>query len=171
MNIFAPPDVRASSSLRPGANATRNNVVEVVVISLPSATERRGRVSTMLEGSGLNWSYFDAHRSLVCTELRYDEREIKRCFGRTLSLPEVAVYSSQFAVLKKFLDSGTSDYVLVLEDDVIYDVDFPLGEFAAFCAERKIDYIRLFGKHPAKSVRVGFFYDRSIMRYETSPAG
>ena len=60
---------------------------------------------------------------------------------------------------------------LVLEDDVIFDTDFPLARFGAFCAENGIEYIRLFGKHYAKAIRLGFFYDRSILRYETTPAG
>jgi GR25 family glycosyltransferase involved in LPS biosynthesis len=31
--------------------------------------------------------------------------------------------------------------------------------------------MRLFGKHYAEAVRLGFFFDRSIVRYKTSPAG
>jgi glycosyl transferase, family 25 len=59
----------------------------------------------------------------------------------------------------------------VLEDDCIFDTDFPLDDFGAFCAKNGIDYVRLFGKHYAKAVRLGFFFDRSIVRYTTSPAG
>jgi glycosyl transferase, family 25 len=61
--------------------------------------------------------------------------------------------------------------VLVLEDDVIFDTDFPLDVFSAFCAENGMDYVRLFGKHYANAVRLGFFFDRSIVRFTTSPAG
>jgi GR25 family glycosyltransferase involved in LPS biosynthesis len=125
----------------------------------------------MFEGTSLNWRYFDAHTSLQHSGLTYDPGEIKRRFGRTLSVPEIAVSSSHVAVLSEFLQHGTADYVLVLEDDVIFDTDFPLDQLSALCADNKIDYIRLFGKHYAKAVRIGFFYDRSIIRYETSPAG
>jgi glycosyl transferase, family 25 len=128
-------------------------------------------MTEMFEGTGLNWSFFDAHESLQYPMLRYDPKEIRRGFGRTLSKPEIAVYSSHAAVLSEFLERGSADYVLVLEDDVIFDTDFPIVEFAAFCAENKIDYMRLFGKHYAEAVRLGFFFDRSIVRYKTSPAG
>ena len=145
--------------------------VEIVVISLPTAIERRRKIEAMFEGTGLSWSYFDAHTSLKHPGLRYDVDEIKRQFGRTLSAPEIAVCSSQVAVLDEFLQHGSSEYILVLEDDVIFDTDFPLDDFAAFCSEKAIDYIRLFGKHYAEAVRLGFFFDRSIVRYKSSPAG
>jgi glycosyl transferase family 25 len=149
----------------------RNATVEIIVISLPSATERRRKLDGLFEGTGLNWSYFDAHTSLKHSGLRYDLGEVKKRFGRTLSAPEIAVCSSHVAVLNDFLQRGSTEYVLVLEDDVIFDTDFALDEFSAFCLENGIDYIRLFGKHYAEAVRLGFFFDRSIIRYKTSPAG
>jgi glycosyl transferase family 25 len=145
--------------------------VEIVVISLPGAVERRRKIETMFEGTGLDWSYFDAHTSLEHSGLRYDLDEVKKRFGRTLSVPEIAVCSSHVAVLNEFLERGSTEYVLVLEDDVVFDTDFPLGEFGALCVEKGIDYIRLFGKHYAAAVRLGFFFDRSIVRYKSSPAG
>ena len=149
------------------ANAT----VEIVVISLPSAIQRRRNIEAMFEGTGLTWSYFDAHTGLKHPGLRYDLGEVKRLFGRTLTGPEIAVCSSHVAVLSDFLERGQADYVLVLEDDVIFDTDFPLDAFSAFCAENGMDYVRLFGKHYANAVRLGFFFDRSIVRFTTSPAG
>ena len=163
----------ADQSRRPDRSAIgpKNATVEIVVISLSRATERRRNIETMFQGTGLTWSYFDAHTSLSCRGLRYDLGEVKRLFGRTLSNPEIAVCSSHVAVLNEFLERGSMDYILVLEDDVIFDTDFPLDDFSAFCSENGIDYVRLFGKHYAKAIRLGFFFDRSIVRYTTSPAG
>src|SRR5947209_16239989 len=90
--------------------------VEIVVISLPRAVERRRHIETMFEGTGISWSYFDAHTSLNFPGLRYDLDEIKWRFGRTLSVPEIAVCSSHVAVLSDFLARGSTEYVLVLED-------------------------------------------------------
>lgn len=118
-------------------NGQDNSKVEIVVISLPNATERRRKIETMFAGTGLAWSYFDAHTSLKHSGLRYDVDEIKRRFGRTLSLPEIAVCSSHVAVLDDFLERGSTEYVLVLEDDVIFDTDFPLDTFSAFCSEKR----------------------------------
>jgi GR25 family glycosyltransferase involved in LPS biosynthesis len=145
--------------------------VEVVIISLVNAAARRRAMTAMLEGIGFDWSFFDAHTGLMCPELRYDLGETKSRFGRAMTRQEIAVYSSHYAVLREFLERGRAEYVLVLEDDLVLDVDFPVEAFGAFCAERKLDYVRLFGKHYANAVRLGFFYDRSILRYTTSPAG
>jgi GR25 family glycosyltransferase involved in LPS biosynthesis len=160
-----------AAHIRASALGAADATVEIVVISLPSANERRHNIEAMFEGSGLVWSYFDAHNALKHPGLRYDLGEVKRLFGRTLTGPEIAVCSSHVAVLSEFLERGKSDYVLVLEDDVIFDTDFPLDEFAGFCAENGMDYVRLFGKHYANAVRLGFFFDRSIVRFTTSPAG
>jgi glycosyl transferase family 25 len=156
----------ANSTIEP-----KNVTVEIVVISLPTAAQRRRNIEAMFRGTGFNWTYFDAHTSLKHPGLRYDLGEVKRLFGRTLSGPEIAVCSSHVAVLSDFLERGATEYILVLEDDVIFDTDFPLEELSAFCSKNDIDYVRLFGKHYANAVRLGFFFDRSILRYTTSPAG
>jgi glycosyl transferase family 25 len=171
IDTMSKPAPDNSSSIGTAVSAQRLARVEIVVISLPTAIERRRKIEAMFEGTGLSWSYFDAHTSLKHPGLRYDVDEIKRQFGRTLSAPEIAVCSSQVAVLDAFLQHGSAEYILVLEDDVIFDTDFPLDDFAAFCSEKAIDYIRLFGKHYAEAVRLGFFFDRSIVRYKSSPAG
>jgi GR25 family glycosyltransferase involved in LPS biosynthesis len=170
MHFHSELKVRASSLPAKANVAGKKKNVEIAVISLPRAIRRRESVASMFAGSDLDWTYFDAHTD-AHPDLRYDQRAIKRHFGRTLSAPEIGVYSSHYAVLKAFLQESTCEFVLVLEDDVLFDVDFPLEEFAALCTEKGIDYVRLFGKHYAKAVRVGFFYDRSILRYESSPAG
>jgi glycosyl transferase family 25 len=170
-DILSEPGIDESRRTCAATNGARNVTVEIVVISLPSASERRRKIDAQFEGTGLEWSYFDAHTSLKHSGLRYDPNEAKKRFGRTLSAPEIAVCSSQVAVLSDFLEHGSTEYVLVLEDDVIFDTDFPLTQFCAFCSEKGIDYVRLFGKHYADAVRLGFFFDRSIVRYKSSPAG
>ena len=145
--------------------------VEVVVISLPNAAERRRRIAAMFDGAGITWRYFDAHDSLQHDGLQYDPDDVRKRFGRALSGPEIAICSSHVAVLDQHVKNGTSDYVLVLEDDVIYDTDFPLEKFGTVCAEKRLEYIRLFGKHHAESIPLTFFYDRQIVRFKTSPTG
>jgi GR25 family glycosyltransferase involved in LPS biosynthesis len=145
--------------------------VEIVVISLLSATERRRRIVAMFEGSGLNWRFFDAHDFLRHPGLRYDPDKTKRRFGRQLSGPEIAIFSSHVAALDQYLKQGTSDYMLILEDDVIFDTNFPIEKFSAFCADNRMNYVRLFAKHYVGAVRLGYFYDRHIVRFKTSPTG
>ena len=170
-NILSRPGIDESRCPGAAANGARNATVEIVVISLQNASERRRRIESQFEGTAFKWSYFDAHTSLKHSGLRYDPNEAKKHFGRTLSAPEIAICSSQAAALSDFLERGSTEYVLILEDDVIFDTDFPLNQFCAFCSEKGIDYVRLFGKHYAKAVRLGFFFDRSIVRFKSSPAG
>src|SRR5262249_48046712 len=142
-----------------------------VVISLLSAVERRRRISTMFEGSGLNWRYFDAHNSLQHPGLHYDADHVKKTFGRTLSVPEIAICSSHVGVLDQYVKTGTADYILAFEDDVIFDTDFPIQRFGDFCSQKQIQYMRLFAKHYVEGVTLGYFYDRHIVRFRTSPTG
>lgn len=147
------------------------SAVEIVVISLTTAAERRRKVTAMLEDTRHKWSFFDAHRGRDNPLLSYSRERILKKFGRELSPPEIAVYSSHFTVMEEFVRRGEAEYLLVLEDDVIFDVDFPIEDFAASCSQRHFDYIRLFGRNPAKTKWIGFFVDRSIVRYKSSPAG
>ena len=150
---------------------TMGTGLDVVVISLASATKRRQQVDAMFAGWGRSWSYFDAHTSLQQSGLTYDPDRVMRSYGRALTLPQIAVTSSHIAVLSDFVARDKSEHILVLEDDVIFDIDFPLDRLRDFCSAHDIDYIRLFGKHYANAVQLGFFYDRSILRYTTSTTG
>jgi GR25 family glycosyltransferase involved in LPS biosynthesis len=125
----------------------------------------------MFEGTTIKWRFFDAHTSLAQPGLHYDPEDVTRRFGRPLSQPEIGICSSHVAVLDQYVKSGTADYVLVFEDDVIYDTDFPIEKFAARCAENGMSYVRLFGKHYVEAVVLGYFYDRHIIRMKTSPTG
>jgi glycosyl transferase, family 25 len=145
--------------------------VEIVVISLLRATERRRLISEQFASLSHPWSFFDAQTSLANPALEYDEARIKRTFGRTLSGPELAVWSSHYTVFQRFLNEGRSDYLIVFEDDVIFDTAFPINAVVDLSEERGIHYIRLFGMYYADAVRLSFFYDRSIVRYKSSPAG
>lgn len=145
--------------------------LDIVVISLASATKRRQQIDAMFAEWGRSWSYFDAHTSLQQSGLTYDPDLVMRSYGRALTVPQIAVTSSHIAVLSDFVARNTAEHILVLEDDVIFDIDFPLDKLRDFCATHAIDYIRLFGKHYADAVRLGFFYDRSILRYTTSTTG
>jgi glycosyl transferase, family 25 len=150
---------------------TMGTGLDIVVISLASATKRRQQIDAMFAGWGRSWTFFDAHTSLQQSGLIYDPERIMRSYGRPLTVPQIAVTSSHIAVLSEFVARNAAEHILVLEDDVIFDTDFPLDKLRDFCVTQGIDYIRLFGKHYADAVRLGFFYDRSILRYTTSTTG
>jgi GR25 family glycosyltransferase involved in LPS biosynthesis len=128
-------------------------------------------MSAMLESSPLDWSYFDAHRGLEASGLSYDPEAAKVHCGRALGRQEIAVYSSHFAVIEQFVARAREEFLLILEDDVILDTAFPIAEFAQYCQSLGMDYVRLFGRHHADTVCLGYFYDRNIIRYKSTPAG
>ena len=171
MSIQDAPHDKHASSIGHTDDEEKATTVEIVVISLLTAADRRRRIAAMLEGSGLNWTYFNAHTSLGHPGLRYDPDHVKKKFGRALSTPEIAICSSHIAVLDEFIKRDSSKYILVFEDDVIFDVGFPIEKFTKFCAEKGFGYVRLFGKQYAKAVQLGYFFDRHIVRFETSPTG
>lgn len=145
--------------------------IEIAVISLVGAAKRREQMTAQFADLPLAWSFFDAHTSLENEDLSYNDAEIVSHFGRKLSAPQLGVFSSQYTVVKRFLDESTSDYLLVFEDDVIFDTSFPIEELATLCAEKEIEYIRLFGMYNAKATYLSYFYDRTIIRYQSSPCG
>ena len=151
--------------------------VDIVVISLRSASSRRERVvanlNTPTSGEAKNWRFFDAlHRDAEVFDLRANEdRQIAR-YGRKLGPSEIGCFKSHYMVLKSFLNDGLSPWLLVLEDDVWLDPHFDIMELLSYAEKRDIHYIRLFGKmyKPAKIVGMlsGF---RQVIRFSTDPYG
>lgn len=147
------------------------NSVEIVVINLKRAEKRRQLITEQFADLKTPWSFFEAHESLVNGALHYDEREFRHNYGEPLSGPQLAVWSSHYSVIQRFLLESKNDYLLVFEDDVIYDVAFPLQKVVELCAQRGIHYIRLFGMIDADAVKLSCFYDRWLIRYKSGPCG
>jgi glycosyl transferase, family 25 len=147
------------------------NSVEIVVISLSTATERRQKIADQFKSLPHDWSFFDAHRSLLHEDLTCDEADLLRHTGRKFSVPQLAVWSSHYTVIKNFLECSQSEYLLVFEDDVVFDTDFPISKAVDLCAQKNIDYIRLYGMYYAPAEKLGYFYDRGLIRYKSSPCG
>src|SRR5258708_28225172 len=82
----------------------KNASVEIVIISMPTATSRSQKIERMFEGTGLSWSYFDAHTSLTHTDLTSDLGEVKRKFGCLLTPPELPYCYSTHTMLTEYLN-------------------------------------------------------------------
>lgn len=117
------------------------------VVSLTTATERRENFARNAEKSGLDWSFFDAHREPQ--GLRYDEAAAIREHGRPLQPGELGCYSSHAALWRQLVADKDADQYLVLEDDVIAD----WAAIKLLCeidyAAEGVDYLRLFYKKPS----------------------
>lgn len=145
--------------------------LEVAVISLQTAQERRRTITSQFASSPHEWAFFDAHTSLINADLRYDADEILRTYGRTLSPAQLAVWSSHYSVIQNFLENSRCSHLLVFEDDVLFDTKFPLIRLASFCSDHGIHYVRLYGMYHTPAANLSYFFDRSIVRYKSSPAG
>lgn len=94
--------------------------VEVFVISLDSANERRRIVSELFMKYNIEFEFFSAidGRSLSLDDkLKFVTKE------SSLSPPEVGCAASHITLLKNFLN-GASDFMIVLEDDISFDHKF-----------------------------------------------
>src|SRR5580704_9443019 len=117
----------ATSECR-GDTESMHNQTSIRVISLADAHARRDALTQRLVGTGLKWSFFDAHRHPV---ISYCKRDAWIAKGRPLVPQELGCYSSHYSVWKEFL-AGTSTQLLVLEDDVSGDWDYIKKDVLSF---------------------------------------
>jgi glycosyl transferase family 25 len=116
--------------------------LELAVISLPSAQERRRRIDEQLRGFPVPWSVFEA-RTALPTGLQYDERGALIHRGRPMRPGELGAFASHYECLREFVDRSAARYRLVLEDDVFLDPGFPYGRLPVLMAGCGIEYLRL----------------------------
>lgn len=127
--------------------------LEIVVASLASAVERRRRVEAMMDGAPWRWRIFDA-----CTtppeNLSYDDAQALVEKGRSLSPTELATFATHYSILREFAERGATDYMLVLEDDVLIDRGFWFERLPALMRSTGIEMLRLYARylHDCRSV-------------------
>ncbi|MEE8601602.1 glycosyltransferase family 25 protein [Euzebya tangerina] len=123
---------------------------KVVVLSLPTATERRRRFEASVPTCSLPWSFFDAHTGLD-PALTYDDRAARRAKGRSLTAGEIGCYSSHLGIWRQLL-AGEDQAYIVLEDDVIADWLFLRALADHRPVDHGISYLRLYYKRTPRYV-------------------
>lgn len=101
-------------------------MIDVVVISLLHARERRRKMQSELDSAGISFRFFDAVNGLSL-----DEEQLKACtsgspknvFKRPLSLPEIGCYLSHFKIWESVCHSEAR-WTIILEDDADIREDF-----------------------------------------------
>jgi glycosyl transferase family 25 len=141
------------------------------VISLTESTERRAAVSANLSGATFDWAFHDAHRPGDDSALIPDPEGQKRLFGRTLTPGETACYMSHVAAIETFEAMPDLDWLLVMEDDVWIDPEFPYAELAEALQARGIGYLRLFAREWKRSLPQFRFGERQILYVTSDPYG
>ena len=98
--------------------------IEFRVISLTTASQRRAMVKLRMGRLGLPWRFFDAHTAADNT-LPYDAERALTRRGYRLKPAEIGCFSSHVGCLRAYLeDADGSEFLLVLEDDVLLDEHF-----------------------------------------------
>lgn len=110
-------------------------MIDVVVISLVDAIERRRHIQSAFEAAGVDFRFFDAVNGRAL-----NEADLKSCnpamsksgFKRPLSLPEIGCYLSHYRIWQSICQTKAA-WTIVLEDDSEIKPSFAglLSEIAA----------------------------------------
>lgn len=146
--------------------------LKCIVISLPSAADRRSKVRENLDQcDSLNWDFFDAlEADSPQVELPQGTREQIDHFGRALALNEIGCYKSHYHVLKAH--SEENGWLLVIEDDVYIDEKFNIRELIDYLEKNKLLYVRLYAKRYKAAKVIGALSGfKQVVRFKTDPYG
>lgn len=104
------------------------NSLPTYIINRKKDAERRQVMSDRLEDMGLNYKFFEAvdgHAFNAHESELYDGGRRRRYFGRDLTVGEIGCLLSHRAIYEMMVEKKTSR-ALILEDDTIFDTDFPV---------------------------------------------
>lgn len=122
---------------------------------------------------GVDWAFFDASTSLA-EGFDYDVDTAWAHLKRGLAPAEIGCYCSHVRAWHAFLADPTADQILVVEDDVYVDWPVTLHLAALDWGAKNIDFIKFFGRYPAKWRIVEWQYpiwDRHVVQYTTRQYG
>lgn len=99
--------------------------MKVFVISLKRSTERRSRMTKLLDTAGIDFEFFDAVDGSVESFKHFDRQcpeKTKKRLGYSLTRNELACYSSHYSIWEKSVELNKP--ILVLEDSCALVADF-----------------------------------------------
>jgi glycosyl transferase family 25 len=141
------------------------------VLSLPSSRDRRAAVEENFRTFAAPWSFFDALTGdAPCALPESAERQLSR-FGRRLGGGEVGAFKSHVRLLEEFEQDPGLQWLLVVEDDVWIDTQFPFSEIIGLLEDRGIHYLRLFARRCKPADVVLNLGPRQLIRFRTDPYG
>ncbi|MBB5733665.1 glycosyl transferase family 25 [Altererythrobacter atlanticus] len=92
-----------------------------------------------------DWKFFDV---VPADELsvRYDEEAAFRSYGSILSAAERSCAASHIAMLETWLADGRTQYLVVMEDDLLIDPNFSIGPMINFMDLCQVHYLKLYAR-------------------------
>jgi glycosyl transferase family 25 len=116
----------------------RARELEVFVINLPKAGERRESIGRRLGELGVRYSFFEAIDGSALSAREIDDvcdmRAIRHRLGRDMSKGEIGCAMSHRSIYRRMIGDSI-ERAVVLEDDIIIDEAFP--KVLAALAERR----------------------------------
>ena len=145
-------------------------MIEIIVISLATALERRQHAKQQLDFCKLDFTFFDARTPATGARndfLRIENREFLINTGRELTEGEIACYASHLALWKRCVELNKP--IMIMEDD------FLLGEsFADACRQtasliEQYGYIRMQDERRGKRIKVANIDNFDLYYYTKMP--
>lgn len=137
--------------------------IEIVVISLSRATERRNSIEKQFLDLDLPFAFFDAVDGIQGHELfsRYDADNARRIGEIPLTAGHLGCYASHFLAWQHCIDLGKP--MVILEDDAIIFPD-PFLNFVRKTPDlpKDIECVRLFKNKSRKKNSLKVFSDKNI---------
>lgn len=105
-----------------------NKNIEVKVVSMKNSIDRRYYINELMKKYKIDYSFFDAINGREsCTKEYYNKAKNSHfMFNRKFFLTpsEYGCMSSHLLILKNFVANSSKEWLIVLEDDIIYDEMF-----------------------------------------------
>lgn len=160
-----------SSSVTPhlqSGNAMHD--LEISVISLRSAEQRRQYMVEQLSASPLRWSLFDALTG-PHPATPYSEQLAIIHNQSPLTKGELGCFGSHFACMAEFVEKNTARYRLIIEDDVYLDPTFWFTRLPTLMEACGLDYLRLYSRALPTVKVIAPLGQRHLIRLGKGPNG
>jgi len=145
--------------------------IQIVVVSLKSAQERRDRLERHMGDSPFPWRFFDASDGGSPTALPYRPDVAVRLNGRQLKRSEIGCFDSHYRVIAEFVEDPRTDYLMVCEDDLWMDFGFPFEAVARAMRKAGVGYFRFYARRAPGARHIAYWCDRWLVRYLWEPFG
>ena len=143
--------------------------LEIFVVSMPNADVRRKKIEEDLLNCPFKWKFIDAAPG--SGDLPYSPTYSKQIYGRELRAAEIGCFESHIRAIRHYLHSSDCEFLLVCEDDVYIDLEFPFKDLMKAMNESNILYVRLFSRRIALARHLTFWRNRWLVRYLWEPFG
>lgn len=99
----------------------------VFVINLPRDTDRRHAMAARLDAIGISHEFVDGVDGATIdldTTPFYDGAKRRRCYGRDMTANELGCLLAHRKIFEKMV-AENMEHAIILEDDVVFEADFP----------------------------------------------